>query len=409
MTVGESAVPGVRHIAIVGGGIGGLTAALCLAQRGFAVTVLERARAFGEIGAGIQLSPNATRVLAALSLTPALEARAFRPAGTELRDWRSGDIITKNMLGRDILRTYGFPYCHIHRADLVAVLAAAAGADPAITLKTGVRVDHVTDEGPRVRLEGPELDLDADLAVGADGIHSILRRHLFGPDNPRFTGNIAWRGLIPAERLPEGLVRPVSTGWLGPGSHFVHYFVRGGDLVNCACVVEKPGSMRESWTEPGDHRELGHAFDGWHGQIMTLIDAIDRNRLFKWALFDRPPMPGWSRGRITLLGDACHPTLPFMAQGAAMAMEDGAVLARHLADGGSLARALLGYEEERRPRTTRVQEASRRNAKVYHLTGPEAVERNRAMAEARGRTLDWLYRYDATTGSDHRPATEAGA
>jgi salicylate hydroxylase len=393
--------PGARlPILIAGGGIGGLTAALSLARAGHPVSVFEQAAGFGEIGAGIQLSPNCTRVLHDLGLESALRRIAFLPEGTEIRHWRNGRLITTNPLGQQALDQYGFPYYHVHRADLMGVLVAAARAHPDITLHSGARIGAIEQDESRVVIEAGGIRHEGGLLIGADGIHSVVRSHLFGAEAPRFTGNIAWRALVPAGRLPAGLIRPVATAWWGPGRHFVHYYVRAGELVNCVCVVEKPGWQNESWTERGDHAELTRDFAGWHPDLQTLIGAMDPQECFKWALFDRPPLPCWSVGRITLLGDACHPTLPFMAQGAAMAIEDAAVLTRCLAEGdalapaGALAAALAAYESLRRPRTSRIQAGSRRNAMIFHLSGIKAWVRNWRAARMRGSMLDWVYRYD---------------
>jgi len=238
--------------------------------------------------------------------------------------------------------------------------------------------------------------MHADIVLGADGIKSVVRATLFGADEPVFTGNIAWRALVAPDRLPAGLIRPMATAWWGPGKHFVHYFVRGGDLVNCVCVVEKEGWDIESWTERGEYAELKQDFSGWHHHVQLLIDNADRDSLDKWALYDRPPMSKWGDGRITLLGDACHPTLPFMAQGAAMAIEDGAVLARCVGDfEGDVSCQLKQYEDLRRKRTAGVQLGSRRNASIFHMSGIKAWVRNRALKRAAGARMDSLYRYNA--------------
>lgn len=384
-----------RRAIIAGGGIGGLTAALCLARAGLGVTVLEQAAAFSEVGAGIQLSPNATRVMSRIGVLPALERVAFRPEATEMRHWREGHVIARTELGDAVCETYGVPYLHLHRADLIRTLAEAAERETAIGLQPGRRVTEIGQSDAGVWVEAGGQCLQADLLVGADGIHSVVRSHLFGPEAPQFTGNIAWRGLVRRRDLPDGLVRPVTTAWWGPGRHFVHYYVRGGDLVNCVCVVEKTGWERESWTERGDIAELRADFDGWHPAVQTLIDAMDPDQVYKWALFDRPPMALWHRGRATLLGDACHPTLPFMAQGAAMAIEDAATLAACLDAEDRQEVALARYESLRRPRASAVQEGSRRNARLFHLSDAEAGERNRNAARARGRTLNGLFRHDA--------------
>jgi salicylate hydroxylase len=375
--------------------LGGLTAALECAKQGFRVEVFEQANTFSNVGAGIQLSPNPSRVLLSLGLGEALAAVAFLPEGTEFRHWRTGRHLSYNALGRTALEKFGAPYYHIHRADLTRVLAAAAAAEPNITLHTNARITGFSQSEESVRLETSIGARQGAVLIGADGIHSAVRSVLFGAESATFTGNVAWRGLVPAKRLPVGLVHPVAGVWWGPGKHFVHYFVRGGELVNCVCVVEKAGWEVESWTEHGELAELKQDFHGWHETIETLINNMDADACFKWALFDRPPMRRWSEGRVTLLGDACHPTLPFMAQGAAMAIEDAAVLARCLAADSAASAALLRYESLRKERTAGIQLGSRRNAKVFHLRGIKAWARNRAVGRAGAGVTDKLYRYNA--------------
>ena len=357
--------------------------------------VFEAAPAFGEIGAGIQLSPNCNRVLHRLGLAEALEAVAFLPVAGQMRDWASGETIVEVELGDGLRRRYGYPYYHIHRADLIGALADAARAEPRIALHTAAEAGGIEQSAGEVSLSAGGRRHRGRALIGADGIHSAVRAFLFGPEAPAFTGTVAWRGLVPAARLPEGFVRPVSSNWLGPGGHVVHYYVRSGRLVNCVCVVEKEGWERESWTERGDIEELKQDFAGWHDGVRRLIGAMDPDACYKWALFDRPPMPRWGKGRVTLLGDACHATLPFMAQGAAMAIEDGAVLAECLAAGGDVAAGLQRYEDLRRARSDRIQTGSRRNAELFHMRGEAAAERNRTLGASRSRTLEWLYSYDA--------------
>ena len=306
---------GPLRILVAGGGIGGLTAALCLAKRGHEVTVFEQAATFGEVGAGIQLSPNCTRVLHDLGLERQIRATAFLPEAIEVRHWRNGGIIGQSALGEDAVRRYGFPYYHAHRADLLSVLVEAARRVPNIQLLCDAEARCFKQSGSRATLSTTGGDHDGEVLIGADGIHSTIRAGLWGADRPRFTGCVAWRALVPTDCLPRGLVRPMATAWWGPGGHFVHYYVRRGELVNCVGVIEKAGWEVESWTERGDHAEFAADFAGWHGGIRRLIDHADNNSLFKWALHDREPMPRWGEGRVSLLGDACHPTLPFMAQG----------------------------------------------------------------------------------------------
>lgn len=389
-----------RRILIAGGGIGGLTAALCLARAGFEAVVFEQAPEFGEIGAGIQLSPNASRVLHHLGLAPALAQCAFLPQGTEFRAWKSGRLIASSALGESVRERYGAPYYHVHRGDLLGVLVEAARQHEVIELRASTRVDGFAQDAGGVRITAVGGSERGDALVGADGIHSSVRTGLFGAEAPTFTGNLAWRALVPAERLPEGMLNPVATVWWGPGRHFVCYYVRGGALLNCVCVVEKDGWQVESWTERGEHAELKGDFAGWHEHIQVLIDNMDRNSLYKWALHDREPMPRWGDRAVTLLGDACHPTLPFMAQGAAMAIEDAAVLAACLRGGSGIAGSLRRYEDLRRERTAGVQRGSRRNARVFHLRGFRAWLRNRAAGRASGRVTDSLFRYDALTAAN---------
>ena len=389
------------HALVAGGGIGGITAALCLARVGFDATVFEQAPEFGEVGAGIQLSPNASRVLHYLGLAQRLEASGFLPDGTEFRHWRSGRLIVDAPLGAAVREAYGFPYYHIHRGDLLRILVEAAQANPRIALRPGTTVRSFRQTGGQVRLtvqeDGAEGVYTGDVLVGADGIHSTVRAGMFGTEAPRFTGNVAWRALVPTESLPTSVAPPVASVWWGPRRHFVHYLVRGGALVNCVCVVEKAGWEREGWLERGERHELKQDFAGWHRNIQTLIDCMDADSLYRWALCDRKPLPHWSDGAATLLGDACHPMLPFMAQGAAAAIEDAAVLAACLRETSDIAAALPRYEALRRDRTTAMQRQSRRNGRLFHLSGPAAWLRNRG-AKRGISSMDRIYSYDALQG-----------
>ena len=389
------------HALVAGGGIGGITAALCLARVGFDATVFEQASEFGEVGAGIQLSPNASRVLHYLGLGPRLEALGFLPEGTEFRHWRTGRRIVGAPLGAAVREAYGFPYYHIHRGDLLRILVEAAQANPRIALRPDATVCRFAQTSGQVQLTvqegGAEAVYAGDVLVGADGIHSTVRAGMLGAEAPAFTGNVAWRALVPAERLPAGVAPPTASVWWGPRRHFVHYLVRGGALVNCVCVVEKAGWEQEGWLERGERDELKEDFAGWHRNIQTLIDCMDADSLYRWALCDRQPLPHWSDGAATLLGDACHPMLPFMAQGAAAAIEDAAVLATCLGDTSDIAAALRRYEALRHDRVTAMQRQSRRNGKVFHLSGPAAWLRNRA-AKRGLRSMHGIYGYDALQG-----------
>jgi salicylate hydroxylase len=388
-------MPRSTTVAVVGGGIGGLAAALALRRAGFEVRLYEQSRVLSEVGAGIQLAPNCTRILRGLGVLPAIERLAFAPASFDFRRWDDGRLLARTPLGAGIEARYGAPYLHAHRSDLVAVLADAVGAE---RVETGRRCVGVTYDGAGAEVRFADGGTAAaDVVVGADGIHSVVREALFGPEQPHFTGHVAYRGLVPAERLGHLALEPTCTGRLGPGAHFVHYFVSAGLLHNVVCVVEEDSWTGESWTDPGDADELRAAFAGWHPVVRDIIDALDRP--LKWALIDRPPLARWSAGRVTLLGDACHPMLPYGAQGAAQAIEDAAALAACLsqADGGGVPAALTRYETIRRGRTARVQQMSRANGRRFHLPdGPDQQARDEAMKSNPGLApdSDWLYGRD---------------
>jgi salicylate hydroxylase len=383
------------RVILAGAGIGGLTAAAALAGKA-EVTLLEQAAALTEFGAGLQLAPNAVRVLQALGLGRGLDAIGFEPEAIEVRDAASGALMLRQPLRQAARDRWGAPYLHVHRSDLQALLAGRA-ADGA-TLRLGARVTSLEQDPGRVRvrLEGGET-FEAEAAVGCDGLRSAVRGALWGPGRPRFTGMTAWRGTVAAERLPAGLIAPVAAVWTGRGRHFVHYYVRGGALVNFVGVVERADWTSESWTERGDKAELARDFAGWPEPVQALVEAVPE--AWRWALFDRPPLERWSKGRASLLGDAAHPMLPSFAQGASMAVEDGAALARRLGTGADVEAALADYEAERLARTSRVQALSRRNARLFHL-GPAtrllfAAEAalGRAGLAAGGARFDWLYGY----------------
>ena len=389
---------------IAGGGIAGMAAALALAREGWRVTVCEEAPAPAELGAGLQMSPNATRVLRWLGVLDAVAAVAFRPRAAVMRDGRTGARIYRAALGEAAERRWGAPYLHVHRADLLAALSAAAGAAGA-DIRGGARVEGylLRPEGPTLKLAGGET-LSGDLVIGADGIRSALRARLNGPEAPDFTGMVAWRGTVPAARLPDGLVAPDATVWAGPGRHLVSYYLRGGSLVNFVAVEERGAWTAEGWSAPGDPDALRRGFAGWHAAVTGLLDHVEET--FLWGLFGRPEQVRWVDGPVVLIGDAAHPMLPFMAQGAAMALEDVAVLVAEVQAGGDLAEALLAHEERRWPRVARVQRISLANGRFFHRRSGLARLGHRGLVAAVSRLapglaaaqLDWLYGHDATEG-----------
>jgi salicylate hydroxylase len=389
-----------REIAVVGAGIGGLAAAVALAQRRARVRVFEQADALGEVGAGIQIAPNGVAVLEALGLRDAAEVRASLPQAVELVDHRGGRPIARVPLGQAIVARYGRPYWHFHRADLLAVLAAGA-AEAGVELSLGARVTAVEPEGEGIAVRAADAGGRFDLVVAADGVRSELRAAHLDPRPPRFTGHVAWRGLVPAGRASEELARPAARVTMGPGRHLVTYPLRGGALVNFVAVEERAAWAEEGWAARDDPANLRRGFAGWGGPARALLDAVDD--CFLWGLFDHAPLPAWADGRLALLGDACHPMLPFLAQGATMALEDAWVLADVLDLALDPRSGLMIYEAARLPRATRVQRAAARAGRFYHLgpglRGPAQAALGLASAVApwllAGR-FDWLYGHDVT-------------
>ena len=393
-----------KHILIAGAGLGGLTLALCLARAGFRVTVLEQAKALGEVGAGVQISANGARVLYRLGLADALNKVAFRPESGEIRHWKTGETLSTRPLGEASERTFGFPYFHLHRADFHSILATGLqnAGNAILNLNHKVTEFYQSQSGVRVLTESGE-SFSGDVLVGCDGIHSTIREHLFGPDTPRFTGCVAWRATVPVNTLPPGHVRPVASNWIGQGGHFVHYYVRRGELVNCVGVIERDAWQAESWSSVGAIPEFLDDFADWHEDIQILMRAA--KSCFQWGLFDRDPMARWSEGRVSLIGDACHPMLPFMAQGAVMAIEDAYTLAQCLAaNEENLSGALLRYEALRKERTATVQKMSRENIQFFHHANMPNLEAR--MFSHRDAHL-WLYSFDVTNQAfDYKGATE---
>jgi len=387
---------------IAGAGIGGLTAALTLHHHEIAATVVERAEALRPVGAGIQLGPNAMRILGRLGLEPAILAAGVQPETLTLRDGRSGRALAGMPLGKAARARWGAPYVTIHRADLVAVLAEALQDRVSGALRPGAALTGYRSDANGLRVQLADgTTIDGTLLVGADGIHSVVRSIMLGPEAPRFTGHVAWRAVVPADRLARHRPPPGITAWLGPRRHAVTYWLRGGTLVNFVGVVERDDWREEGWTIPGERDEVLADFAGWDQRLLTLIGAADDH--FRWALYDRRPLARWQDGRAVLLGDACHPMLPFLAQGAAMAIEDSWVLAELLAKPDTdIPTALAGYQARRRPRTSRVQTEASRNGTAFHDPAASfglalgsvasAAQGGRGLMQRR---MDWLYRATA--------------
>jgi salicylate hydroxylase len=382
------------RIAVVGGGIAGLAAAGFLHRAGLRATVYEQAGRISEVGAGLVVAPNAVRLLRRLGVLERLEKTAVPlETGWEFRRWRDGEVLFSQRMGADCRRLYGEHCYTAHRADLLDVLLAAV-PDPGPRL--GARCVTVRRRPDEVELSFADgSTATADVVIGADGTHSAVRDAVLSAAPTRFSGVCAYRCLIPADRAPEFALRPTQGLWLGPGHHLVHYPISAGRYVNLVAFAPARDWRVESWTAEGRVDDLRAEFAGWDARLASLLDAADRTG--RWALLDRDPLPRWAEGPIAVTGDAAHPMFPFFGQGAAQAIEDGAVLAGCLAAGAAdPAAALRRYEALRKPRTTRLQMVSHARLHVNHLPdGPEQEARDAALAgeDPLGHNA-WIYGHD---------------
>lgn len=381
------------RVAIVGAGIAGQTVAAGLLRAGIRCQVFEQARQLREAGAGVQIAPNAAKVLHRLGLADHLRAVAVRPAAIEMRRWDTNRAFRRTPLDA-CEALFGAPYYVVHRADLQRSLLQLL---PEGTVRLGHRCIGVVeaDDGVELRFEDGS-STTADVVVGADGVHSAVRDALVA-DEPRFSGQTISRGLVPAERVPFLLDEPKVVLWLGPEQHCVCYPVAGGKLVSFGATTPARGWRTESWSAEGSVEELVAAYSGWNDEVLRVLGAADS--VGRWALHDRDNVDRWSTARITIVGDAAHPMLPFFAQGANQAIEDAIVLALCLkrASSDGIAASLRRYEELRKPRTARIHQISRDNARALHLPdGPEQSRRDSAMNGSAGLgSQEWLYGYDA--------------
>lgn len=390
------------HILIAGAGIGGLTAALALLRRGFDVDVYEQAPQLLEFGAGIQIAANGSRLLIHLGLEDEMRRVAKEAAGKEVRIWNTGQTFKLFDLGEDSVRRFGAPYWFVHRGDLNAVLRDAVLALKSDAIHTGARCLGFSQAGGRVTLEiEGGRKAEGDVLIAADGVHSRMRQQMFDSAQSEFMGIIAWRGLIPMKSLSAELQRPVGTNWVGPRGHVITYPVRAGELLNFVGFGERDDWRGESWNEKGSKAECAADFPGWNDYVHEMIAKTDQP--YKWALIGRAPLQTWTKGHVALLGDACHPTLPFLAQGAIMAIEDGVVLARCLDAYDDIGAALVAYQNARVDRATKIVVGSTEAGKRFHnpiLADATAavgyMEREWATEKVRSR-YDWLFEYDATT------------
>ncbi|MEL6808295.1 MAG: FAD-dependent monooxygenase [Pseudomonadota bacterium] len=388
---------------IAGAGIGGLASATALALRGWEVAVFEQAPKLTEIGAGLQISPNGWRVLAALGVTDLLQDTLFEPEAIEMRMGRGGGQVFGLPMRGYARHRWGAPYIHIHRADLVAALEARLLGVQSDALHTGRAVtgyDQSEDAVSLTLTDGTQPC--GDIVIGADGLHSVIRTQMLGADTPRYTGNVAWRAVVPIEALGADAPPPTACVWVGHKRHAVTTRLRAGGLANFVGMVETDIPTKESWRAEGRRADAQAAFDGWAPEIRAILDTADV--LHHWALFDRAPLPGWHAGRVAVMGDAAHPMLPSMAQGAVQALEDAWVLADCLATQDTPEAAFAALYAQRIARVSRIQKGSAANARLFHHAhGPGRWGFYRPMGlaaqlapNAFHARQDWVYGHDVT-------------
>jgi salicylate hydroxylase len=388
-------------IAIVGGGIGGLTAALALSQNPYDITVFERSAGIREIGAGVQISPNAGRLLHSLGLGAAYSEISVNPHRVVLRRWEDDSIIRATDLDESFISQHQVPLANVARNELVEIIGNAVAARANVTLKFSTHVVAVEPgESSSVVLFSDGSSQTFDIVIGADGIHSVVRPCVGGIDKPRFSGSAAYRALVPRSAVED---LPIDvTNRMGPDRHVVSYFIgRNRSHLNLVCISPEDSWESESWTEQGTMEDLYSRFEGWSSDFLSLLGRVEEP-VFRWALYDREPLEQWGIGTTTLLGDACHPMLPFMAQGSCQAIEDAVVLARCLSDVSTsdAVSALRRYEDARQGRTAQVQTSSLMNRDLFHMVdGQEQRDRDMifSISPPGMSILDWVYEYDALT------------
>lgn len=387
-----------ERILIAGAGLGGLAAAGCLLKAGHDVHVFEQAPELSEVGAGIQMSANAMHVLNHLGIGEAISRMSVRPEAYVFRLFDSGEVIHRFELADEHLKLHNAPYNQAHRADLHDTLADCVRALKPDAIHLNKKATGFIEDANGVTLQFDDgTTAHGDLLVGADGVKSVVRDQICGAVPATYTGDAAWRVTIPAHQLPANFMDQVMSVWLGPGLHAVCYYVRSGDLLNFVGAVETQDIGEESWTAKFPWETFKADFAGWHEDIQTIIDLADRDACYRWALFRRPVVEGWSTARATILGDAAHATLPYLAQGAAMAIEDGAVLTRALEQSSTLSDALALYERNRRERTARVVNQSNDNRRLFHLTNEDHIRAAFAKRDEGADRNEWLYSYNPLT------------
>lgn len=359
-----------KTVNIIGAGIGGLTAALALLQRGIDVEIDEQASQLGEIGAGLHLSPNGMKVLDALGLREEIEEIRFQPEALAIRHFESGKAFFENPFDDRFHEQFGAPFYGFHRADLHKMLLDAVRAQKPDCISLSKRLVALEESADHVTLKFTDgSEREAAIVVGADGVHSTVRTLRHPELAAQFTGHVAYRGMVNSADVEPGLVEEKMNLWVGPGAHVVAYYVRRGELLNYVALTEEDGWETEDWTTPADKSALAERFKEWHPTVRTLIDHTQAGQCYKWALLVRDPLDSWSSPRSTLLGDAAHPMVPYLAQGSVMAIEDAWVLAHFVAHNDNASEALAGYEAARLTRTADVQRAAWRQGQLNHAVG----------------------------------------
>lgn len=387
-----------RKIIIAGAGLGGLAAASCLMKAGHEVEIYEQAPQLGEIGAGIQISANAQHVLRDLGLGPAIDAVGVRPGAYVFRLHDTGEVIQQFPLSEAHEKANGAPYTQLHRADFHEILAAKAREFRPDVVRLNKKATHYVEKADGVELHFTDGTVaHGDVLVGADGLKSVVRAQRSGAAAAVYTGDAAWRLVIPTERLPKGLFDPVMSVFMGPGGHVVCYYLRAGKVLNFVGLVETDEIAEESWTVKFPWERLKADFAGWHPMIQAVIDAANRDECYRWSLHAREPHMDWSTDRVTLLGDSAHPTLPYLAQGAVMAIEDGAVLTRALGMTDSIPEALQIYQRNRVDRTAKIVRQSTANRHLFHLHSEAEIRAAFANRDEGAERNKWLYSYNPLT------------
>lgn len=388
----------LKKILVVGGGIGGMTAAACLLKAGFNVEVYEQASRLGEVGAGIQLSANPMRILRHLGLVGHLEEMGVRPSSYQFKMFDTGEVLQEIPLGQHYANRHGVPYLSVHRADLLDALIGAVHESKADAVTLNAKLVSFSEDATSVTLrfqDGGEAH--GDVLIGADGIRSIVREQILGQTAVHYTGDQSWRILVPADEISPKLWLDTINICVGPGKHGAVYPIRADGLVNMVGCVEYETWDEESWTTRRPWSELKADFEGWFDDVQAIIDGADHDECYRWAMNNRPPVDNWSTGRATLLGDAAHPTLPYMAQGGAMAIEDGAVIARAFQQENDVEQALQLYQRNRLARTARIVNESSANRQMFHLPSVEALRDAFAKRDMNAERNDWLFSYDPMT------------